>query len=161
MGEKFMELRKTFAKDKAGGNEFVAFCRKHWPKISEAQREYWTAYRKRLGPRSQSQDSDLPPLRDPKERRRWKKVERKKSTYRKIVDEEMGEPEQFEIPRSAREIENELVAELAGKIISAGFRVLSVKMHPDKQGGSNEAQRRLNGAKTLLQDALTRQTLRM
>jgi hypothetical protein len=73
----------------------------------------------------------------------------------------MGEPAQFEVPRSAREIENELIAELAGKIISAGFRVLSVKMHPDKQGGSNEAQRRLNSAKALLQESLTRQTLRM
>jgi hypothetical protein len=164
MGEKFIELRKMFGdKGKIGDNTFSVFCKKHWPKISIAQRHYWTAYRKRLGPiRSLAKDNQLPAMRAPKERKKWKKTYRVKSTYRRIVDEEMGdEQEQFEIPRSASEVENELIAELAGKIISAGFRVLSVKMHPDKDGGSNEAQRRLNSAKTLLQDALTRQTLRM
>jgi hypothetical protein len=158
-GEKFIELRKTFAKNKAGDNEFSAYCKKHWPKITPHQRQYYTAYRKRLGSRAKARD--LPPLRHPKERKRWKKTERRKSSYKKIVDEEMGETEQFEVPQTERDVENELIAELAGKIVSAGFRVLSVKMHPDKEGGSNEAQRRLNSAKTMLQDALTKQVLRM
>lgn len=163
MGEGFIQLRKTFGKNQTGEREFASFCREHWPNISVAQRLDWTAYRKRLGPASApDRTGALPPMREPKARTRHKKRERAKSTYRRIVDEEIGEqPEQFEIPRSAREVENELISELAGKIISAGFRVLSARMHPDKAGGSNEAQRRLNAAKTLLQDALTRQTLRM
>jgi hypothetical protein len=160
MGDRFILLRKTFAKNQGGEREFAAFCRTQWPNISKDQRNNWTAYSKRLG--RGSAPSALPPVEPPKVRARKKKWAGVKSTYRKIVDEEIGEqPEHFEIPRSAREVENELIAELAGKIINAGFRVLSVKMHPDKAGGSNEAQRRLNSAKTLLQDALTRQSLRI
>jgi hypothetical protein len=161
MGEQFIQLRKTFPKGKSGDNEFAKFCTKHWPNIKPRQRLFWTSYRKRLGPSSRFKNRDLPPQQDTATSERYRKKYRVKSTYRKIVDEEMEQPEQFEIPRSAREIENELIAELASKIINAGFRVLSVKMHPDKEGGSNEAQRRLNSAKTLLQDALTHQSLRM
>ena len=159
-GEKFIELRKTFPKGQMGDKEFVTYCKKHWPHISEHQRQYYIKYRKRLGS-GRAQARSLPPLRDPKERKRWKKTQRKRSAYKKIVDEEMGQPEEFEIPQSESDVENELIAELAAKIISAGFRVLSVKMHPDKEGGSNDAQRRLNSAKTMLQDALTKQALRM
>jgi hypothetical protein len=161
MGESFFQLRKTFDKGLMGDREFVSFCRKHWPRITDAQRKYWTEYRKRLGPSAEHRSTALPPLTPPKQRARHKKKERAKSTYRRIVDEEMGEPQQFEIPRTAQDVENDLIAELASKIINTGFRVLSVKMHPDKQGGSNEAQRRLNSAKTMLHDALTRQALRM
>jgi len=161
MGEKFFELRKTFPK-KRGDKEFASFCKKHWPKISEAQRHYYVAYRKRLGPISElSQDKSLPPLREAKHRKQWQKAQRKRSTYKRIVDEELKEPAQFEIPRTAQDAENDLIVELAGKIISAGFRVLSIKMHPDKAGGSTEAQRRLNSAKQLLQDSLQRQSLRI
>jgi hypothetical protein len=160
MGEQFVLLRRTFAKGHKGDVEFASFCREHWPNISVQQRQEWTAYRKRLGS-SPDASGDLPPVSPPRIRKRWRKSARTKSTYKRIVDEEMGEPEQFEVPRTEREVENELVAELAAKIINAGFRVLSVKMHPDKEGGSNEAQRRLNSARTLLQDALTRQALRM
>jgi hypothetical protein len=43
-----------------------------------------------------------------------------------IVDEEANDPERFVIPPTKREIENELIVDLANKIISARFRVLSV-----------------------------------
>jgi hypothetical protein len=160
MGEAFMKLRKTFAKGHMGDVEFNAFCKEHWSQISVDQRQSWTTYRKRLGPLDSSRQ--LPTLRTEKEYQKQERRRRIRSSYKQIVDEEMGEtPEHFEIPRSEKDVENELVAELALKIISAGFRVLSVKMHPDREGGSNEAQRRLNSAKTLLQDALSQQALRM
>jgi hypothetical protein len=59
------------------------------------------------------------------------------------------------------ENEAEMVHELASKIINTGFRILSVKMHPDKDGGSNHSMRRLNAAKKLLQDALIRAAARL
>jgi len=53
------------------------------------------------------------------------------------------------------------VLDLAAKIVNAGFKVLAVKLHPDKQGGSHDAMRRLNAAKKLLTDGLTRSEIMM
>jgi hypothetical protein len=164
LGELFIQLRMTFDKGRKGDDVFVAYCKKHWPQIGNPQRQEYMIYRKRLGPvTSPSADSDLPPLRrvtKPNQNKRKVQQERDRATYGRIVDEEV-EPEQFEIPRTKREVENELVMELAGKIINAGFRVLSVKLHPDKDGGSNDAMRRLNTAKQILEKALLHQSLRM
>jgi hypothetical protein len=44
--------------------------------------------------------------------------------YRRIVDHEVEEPESFHVPSTKREQENELILDLAEKIINAGFRVL-------------------------------------
>jgi len=75
--------------------------------------------------------------------------------YGKVVDDEVDQEQQkrFESLLNAREDEDPLVVELAQKIVSTGFHVLSVKMHPDKNGGSDDAQRRLNAGRKLLQDA--------
>jgi hypothetical protein len=161
LGELFIQLRGTFDKGRKGDDSFVAFCRKHWPQIGNPQRKEYMTYRKRLGPvASASAEADLPPLRRVTSPHNYRgDQDRPRDQYRRIVDDE-AKGEQFDVPRSKREVENELVVELAGKIINAGFRVLAVKMHPDKDGGSNEAQRRLNAAKKLLESALLRESLR-
>jgi hypothetical protein len=162
LGELFIQLRMTFPKGHEADIQFAAFCKKHWPKIGQPQRSEYIAYRKKLGPvTSISAEIDLPPLRritEPYHARKHVSIERDKSDFKRIVDD--VEIDQFDVPRSKSEVENELVVELAGKIINAGFRVLAVKMHPDKDGGSNEAQRRLNAAKKLLESALLRESLR-
>jgi hypothetical protein len=162
LGELFIQLRMTFDKGKSGDNAFVAYCRDHGPKIEKGSRQEYMEYRKKLGPvTSRTAERDLPPLRRvTAPRDHAADTNRPRDQYRRIVDEEIDEPEQFEIPRTKREIENELVIDLAEKIISAGFRVLSVKMHPDKDGGSNEAQKRLSAAKKMLEEALVRESLR-
>jgi hypothetical protein len=161
LGELFIRLRLTFGKNKEGESQFAAFCRKRFPAIKQpAQSEYMT-YRKKLGGKvtaiaaaitSSSMPDHLPPLRRVTEPH-VSDVNRPRDQYRRIVDEEVEEPTRFEVKH---ENETALVRELAEKIISAGFRVLSVKMHPDKDGGSNLGMRRLNQAKKLLQDALIR-----
>lgn len=45
--------------------------------------------------------------------------------------------------------EEKLVRELARQLIDAGYKVLAIKLHPDK-GGSQEGMQRLNEAKKLL-----------
>ena len=87
-----------------------------------------------------------------------------RNTYQRIVNEEVGgnNGEPFNAPpRSKREEENDIVLDLAAKIVNAGFKVLAVKLHPDKQGGSHDAMRRLNAAKKLLTDGLTRSEIMM
>lgn len=163
IGRKLIELRDTFPKGKIGTNEFGVFCQEHWPAIGANSRSEYITYAKKHGLlRSFATEDHLPPLRKVTSPRRYKK-DRNRSRpgveYRKIVDEEVKQPQQFEIPRSKTDIENELIEELAQKIISAGFRILSLKMHPDKDGGSNEAQRRLNAAKKMLEKGLQRQSL--
>lgn len=53
-----------------------------------------------------------------------------------------------------RESERKIVAALAAKIVSIGYKVLAAKMHPDVRGGSKEAFQRLNEAKRQLMEAL-------
>jgi hypothetical protein len=53
-----------------------------------------------------------------------------------------------------RRNEEELIRQLAIKIIDVGFKVLSVKFHPDKRGGSADAMRRLNAAKAMLKERI-------
>jgi hypothetical protein len=161
LGELFIRLRMTFNKGHNGDREFAAFCRKKFPAIKQpAQSEYMT-YRKKLGGKVSSSiaaaihraiPDHLPPLRRVTEPH-VNDVNRPRDQYRRIVDDEVEEPTRFEVKH---ENETAMVRELAEKIISAGFRVLSVKMHPDKDGGSNLGMRRLNQAKKLLQDALIR-----
>jgi hypothetical protein len=162
LGEKFIQLRMTFEKGERGNTPFSAFCKKHWPKITPAARSEYITYRKRLGPVSTfAAAKELPPLRRVTEPHHYRAdQDRPRDQYRRIVDDEVDKIDQFDVPQTKREVENELIAELAGKIINAGFRVLAVKMHPDKDGGSNEAQRRLNAAKKLLESALLRESLR-
>jgi len=160
LGELFIQLRTTFDKGKKGDTAFVAFCRSHGPKIENGARQEYITYRKLLGKvGSRSDGRDLPPLRkitDPAGHR--KDANRPREQYRRIVNDEVNDPEVFS-GRTRKEDLAQLVIDLAEKIINAGFRVLSVKMHPDN-GGSNEAQKRLGMAKKLLQDALLRESLR-
>jgi hypothetical protein len=153
LGELFIQLRMTFSRGRKGDNEFGAFCNKEFSAIPKMQRNEYISYRKRLGPVTASAESDLPPLRRTAKPHLHDPGQVGARAYKRIVDEEVEEPTRFEV-----ELENEtaVVRELAEKIISAGFRVLSVKMHPDKDGGSNLGMRRLNQAKKLLQDALIR-----
>jgi len=162
LGELFIQLRMTFEKGRIGDLHFQAFCNNHGPRIEKSSRQEYMLYRKKLGPvTSRSADRDLPPLRRvTAPRHHATDTNRPRDQYRRIVDDEVEKPESFSIPRTKREIENDLILDLAEKIISAGFRVLSVKMHPDKDGGSNEAQKRLSAAKRLLENALQRESLR-
>ena len=176
LGEKFILLRLTFKGSKHECDiEFAKFCKDEFPFIKTPQRSEYMIYRKKLVPKlgpvvSTSSSTEehvsrrvkLPPLRqttNPRDNKVKVERERVQARYGKIVDEEASNGERFVIPPTKREAEKELVVELAGKIISTGYKVLSVKMHPDKDGGSNEAQRRLNAAKRLLEDALTREEL--
>jgi hypothetical protein len=165
LGELFIQLRMTFDKGHDGDIKFASFCKKEFPAIDQPRRAEYMAYRKKLGPvTSISVEIDLPPLREvtsPRDNAVKVEKERAHAQYGRIVDDEINEPEDFAVPRTKRETENELVVELAYKIINTGFRTLSTKMHPDKDGGSNEAQKRLSLAKKLLEDALERQSLRM
>ena len=161
LGEEFLHLRDTYGeKDRKG---FVAYCRKRFPAIGEQKRNLYISYRLKLGP-VEKLDLTLPlpaveKVVQPLSYKRKQKKQRKQFEYGRIVDEEV-DPADYEGPITKREAENELVFELAEKIISAGFRVLSVKLHPDRDGGSNEAQKRLSAAKKLLEDALAREELR-
>lgn len=167
IGERLILLRATWDQDEAYKNKtkrqrddtFVAFCRKKFPGISDPQRKDYIAYRIELGGPVTSASlatdvpSELPPLRratNPKGAKARIKTGQYERWYKKIVDEEIGgNGTRFEV----RDSEDGLVRELAVKIISTGYRVLSVKLHPDK-GGSDEAQRRLNAARKLLQDLI-------
>ena len=160
LGELLIQLRTTFPKGHKGDRQFSAFCGEKFPAITQPRRSEYVEYRKKMGGKVGSISGeihrDLPPLRritKPKE-----DINRPRDRYRQIVDDEVEEPTRFE-----REMENEaeMVHELASKIISTGFRILSVKMHPDKNGGSNPGMRRLNTAKKLLQDALIRAAARL
>jgi hypothetical protein len=50
--------------------------------------------------------------------------------------------------------EEEAIRKLALQIVDAGYRLLATRLHPDRRGGSHEAQRRLNAARTLLKGYL-------
>jgi|SRR5215475_389618 len=164
LGELFIQLRMTFSKGEMGDRSFATFCRRQFPGIKDPQRKEYVAYRKQLGPVSAaSVEASFPPLRQttyPRQNAEKVHKERIQAEYGRIVDDEIDEPEVFEVPRSKRDEEAELIQDLAEKIISAGFRVLSLKLHPDKNGGSDDAQRRLNAARKLLQSALLRESLR-
>jgi hypothetical protein len=156
LGELFIKLRRTFAKDRKGDQAFSAFVRQRCPAIKRESRDEYMAYRKRLGPVSATSVAHLPPLRRVTEPH-VNDVNRPRDQYRRIVDEEVKETARFEVQR---ENEFEIIRELAFKIINIGFRALSVKMHPDKDGGSNVSMRRLNQAKKLLSDGLIRAVAR-
>jgi hypothetical protein len=159
LGELFIQLRMTFGKGGGGDREFAKFCDKRFPGLKKAQRIEYMDYRKRLGSmsskRSLSPDIDLPPLRSVTKPHLYPRdTNRPSDQYRRIVDEEVEDVKAFE--RKPEINESEAIQEVAQLIITTGFKVLAVKMHPDKDGGSNEAMRRLNKAKKLLQDALIR-----
>lgn len=160
LGELFIQLRMTFDKGNKGEKEFVRYSRDKFPGIKDPQRNEYVAYRKQLkGASVSAGHRTLPPLRRTTNPGYANSYTKEK--YKAIVDEEIDDVEPFEVKRQPEESESELVQELAGKIIDTGFRILSVKMHPDKDGGSNEAMRRLNRARKLLQDALVRVTARL
>jgi len=158
LGELFIQLRMTFLKGKKGDKEFSVFCRKQFPGIKDTARNEYIAYRKRLKGRSTSGEVDLPPLRHVTDREnnnvRISQL-RDQAQYGKIVENAVGE-DVTPFERRPDIDESELIQNLAGKIINTGYKVLAVKLHPDKDGGSNEAMRNLNKAKKLLEDALVR-----
>jgi hypothetical protein len=167
LGELFIKLRMTYDKGKQGEIAFVAFCRKRFPAIKDPQRIEYTVYRAKIGggnirlETSTDVSRNLPPLRritKPHDNARKVGIERVHAEYGRSVETTL-DPELFSIPRGEREVESELVVELAEKIITAGFRVLSTRMHPDN-GGSNQAQQRLGEARRMLQRALERESLR-
>jgi hypothetical protein len=157
LGGLFIQLRLTFLKGNKGDKEFSAYCRRQFPAIKDPQRNEYVAYSKKLKRASTSAEFDLPPLRQTIYPSHDHNDERARK-YKHIANDEVEEPTRFE---QEMESEAEMVHELASKIISAGFRVLSVRMHPDKDGGSNLGMRRLNAAKKLLQDALVRAAARL
>jgi len=163
LGELFTRLRKMLPKGHKGDVDFSALCKKHWPKIKTRSRQDYMMYFRRLGS-SRIAMRDLPPLQklaDPPTYKRNQNLNTERLSYKRILDEEYRDPAHFEIERSKKEIEHDLIIELAEKIVSTGYRTLSIKMHPDKKGGTNEAQRRLNAAKDMLDEALVRQPLLM
>jgi len=157
LGELFIQLRLTFDKGDNGGKEFARFCDKTFPSIRRSQRLEYITYRKSLKRPTTTAGTKLPTLRSVTAPH-VVDVNRPRDRYRQIVDDEVKEVKPFEVKRQPVKEENELVLELADRIINTGFRVLSVKLHPDKDGGSNDAMRRLNKAKKLLSDALLRES---
>lgn len=149
LGELFIQLRMTFPKGNKGDRECASFCDKQFPGIKARSREEYITYRNRIKRLPSSRE--LPPLTHKTRPNRDRNNEADR-VYKRIVDEEAPEVKAFE--RRPEIDENELIQQLADKIIDTGYRILSVKMHPDKDGGSNEAMRNLNKAKKLLQDAL-------
>jgi hypothetical protein len=162
LGGLLTQLRATFRKGNKGDKEFSKYCRDRFPGIKDAQRNEYVTYHKKLKRSSTSREiDDYPPIRhisNATKATAHVASERRKSSYKQIVDEEVEEPTRFEREQAN---ESEMVHELASKIITTGFRVLSVKMHPDKDGGSDIGMRRLNAAKKLLQDALVRAAARL
>jgi hypothetical protein len=75
----------------------------------------------------------------------------KKAQFTKLLDLE-GQERFWRRVREQRQ-ERERVRDSALKIIEAGFKLLSMKMHPDK-GGSADAMRRLNEARSQLKGAI-------
>jgi len=168
LGEMFTRLRAMLPDPGYKGDvDFRRLCAKHWPKLHKRSRQRYMVYyeelSKKLGrPRGVPRDLELPVLIktiSPKTYRSDQQRNKARLTYKRILDEEYQDPAHFQIKRSAKEVENDLVSELAGKIISTGYRTLSIKMHPDRKGGTNEAQRRLNAAKEMLDQMLERAPL--
>jgi hypothetical protein len=160
LGELFIQLRITFQKGNKGDREFAGYCREQFPGIKDPQRNEYVAYRKALKRRSTPSEVALPSMRTtvfPDYDQKNEPARR----YKQIVEEEISDVEPFEIKRQPPKEEDELVLELADKIITTGFKILAVKLHPDKDGGSNDAMRRLNKAKKLLSDALTHASTRL
>jgi hypothetical protein len=153
LGELFIQFRMTFPKGNKGDKEFAKACRENFPGIKDPQRNEYIAYRKRLKRASTAAEVDLPPLRRTTRKPGYASGYTK-DRYKTIVDEQVEDVKAFE--RQPEIDESEAIQEVAQLIITTGFKVLAVKMHPDKDGGSNEAMRRLNKAKKLLQDALIR-----
>jgi hypothetical protein len=140
----------TFPKGAKGDKEFGNYCRDRFPGISKTTRLEYMAYRKRLkGPANATAfGRKLPPL------KHYGSGNSPRNEYQRIVNEQVEDVKAFE--RQPEINESELIQELAEKIVDTGYKVLAVKLHPDKDGGSNEAMRNLNKAKKLLKDALIR-----
>ena len=165
LGEMFTRLRAMLPEGHNGDVDFGRLCAKHWPKVKKRSRQEYVVYykevSKKLG-RPRAVPRELPPVSkttNPKTYRRAQQAKEARLTYKRILDEEYQDPAHFQIERSAKEVENDLVSELAGKIISTGYRTLSIKMHPDRKDGTNEAQRRLNAAREMLDQVLERSPL--
>jgi hypothetical protein len=62
------------------------------------------------------------------------------------------EMKQFQLQERSRREEREAERKLALRLISIGYKVLSVELHPDK-GGSHETMRRLNAVRNRLKEA--------
>jgi hypothetical protein len=56
--------------------------------------------------------------------------------------------------KQAKVDESKLMHELAMKLIDIGYKVLAMKLHPDRRGGSREAMERLNKVRKILKGAL-------
>jgi hypothetical protein len=150
LGHQFRLLRETFDEER----EFVAYCRERFPLIQNNVRVEYTAYHKKLTPKLKTSRAVLkvyPPIRhtvQPGYRKGYAEEQ-----YRRIVDKAALD-EKLKIERQKAEKEAQLIHKMAVEIVNVGFRVLSVKLHPDK-GGSHDAMRRLNQAKKLLIETLS------
>jgi len=83
----------------------------------------------------------------PHHQRSWKDpvddfVRRAKGHTRVLLERSLSE-----------EKERELERKLAMRLIDIGYKILSVELHPDKNGGSHEAMQRLNSVRARLKEA--------
>lgn len=169
LGGLFRFLRSLFDQDGKSeqecSREFNAYCEDRFD-VRRPQRYEYMQYHERSGGElpSSAEDGEAPDNLKPMThltRNRNRNDGDTRDIYKKIVNKAIANKERWKVAVQKRERENELICELASKIIEVGFRTLSVKLHPDKDGGSDEAQKRLHAAKQMLVKLLDHQSLRM
>jgi len=70
-----------------------------------------------------------------------------------LVDRARKQTQMWRDKRVSEEKERELERHLAFRLIDIGYKILSVELHPDKRGGSDEAMARLNAVRARLKQA--------
>lgn len=165
IGGLFIELRTTFEKGKSGTREFNDYCDDRDLPFKPHGRDEWMIYYNKLQRKISSAEDipkRFPPLRSVTHKGHVEPVytERKiAQEYKDKINAAFKAQRRFEVEQQDCEKEDELIHQLATKIVDVGYRVLSVKLHPDK-GGSHDAMRRLGAAKELLKHALTHRIVR-
>jgi hypothetical protein len=85
--------------------------------------------------------------RDPDHAPKWKRP------VRKIAERAKREARFLRERHLSKTKEREAERKLALKLITIGYKILATELHPDKQGGSNEAMSRLNTVRARLKEA--------
>src|SRR4030095_13631630 len=134
------------AKPQVPHGEWEAWVKRHFDRTTQTARNWMNlAFKSKAGIRFETVSHSRGDLRKPGRPPVWHEP------IKRIIDTAAGERfmQRF---KEARQ-ETELIHELALKIIDAGYKVLSMKMHPDK-GGNPDAMRRLNEARKMLKGAI-------
>jgi len=149
-GEMLHEARGGFPEDRAGERDFWSKAQRDFKRGKDQLRNYMSlADLPSHSARSEPYVSLRQALGDTEARRGG-------GSWHAPVQQVMGtiDFDRLRRERGEQEKEDQMVRQLAMKIVDIGYRALAAKMHPDVRGGSKEGMQRLNEAKQLLKEAL-------